>query len=55
MSERTYTVQLKGKTVKVTSRDLAMFRDMYVEAELASRMSELTLLWQINEALRIWV
>jgi hypothetical protein len=37
-------VKLKGRTIKLTSHDLEVFRDMYVaDAELISRMSEL--LW----------
>lgn len=47
MSERTYTVKLKDRDIKITSQDLAVFRDMwdmYVRtSELANRMSEL--LW----------
>lgn len=44
MSERTYTVKLRGRSIQITNRDLAVFRDMYVaDAELAGRMSEL--LW----------
>jgi hypothetical protein len=42
VSERTYTAKLRGKDIKIGSRDLAAFRDMYVAmSELASRMSEL--------------
>jgi hypothetical protein len=42
VSERTYTVKLRGRDVKIGSRALAVFRDMYVStSELASRMSEL--------------
>jgi hypothetical protein len=42
MSEQTYTAKLKNRDVKITSRDLVVFRDMYVAtSELASRMSEL--------------
>jgi hypothetical protein len=42
MPERTYTAQLKDRTVQVTNEDLATFRDMFVDApELAARMSEL--------------
>jgi hypothetical protein len=42
VSERTYTAKLKDRDVKITSRDLAVFRDMYVAtSELAARMSEL--------------
>lgn len=44
MSERTYTVNVKGGSIKVASRDLAAFRDMYIwDSDLISRMSEL--LW----------
>jgi hypothetical protein len=40
--ERTYTAQLKDRAVKVTSRDLAKFREMYLgTSELTDRMSEL--------------
>jgi hypothetical protein len=40
----TYVVQLNDRELRVTSRDLAMFRDLYLgTSELASRMSEL--LW----------
>lgn len=42
MSERTYTAKLKDGDVKITSRDLAVFRETYVPtSELAGRMSEL--------------
>jgi hypothetical protein len=42
MTSRTYTVTLKnGRAVKITDRDLTVFRDMYIEGELATRMSEL--------------
>jgi hypothetical protein len=42
MSERTYSVKLKNKGIKITSRELLAFRDMYVATpELAARMSEL--------------
>jgi hypothetical protein len=42
MSERTYTAKLKDRDVKITSRDLAVLRDMYLGiSELAARMSEL--------------
>jgi hypothetical protein len=42
VSERTYTAKLRDREVKITSRDLAVFRDMYVATpELAARMSEL--------------
>jgi hypothetical protein len=45
MPERTYTVKLRSSVVKVTSRDLAVFKAMYVgTSELSSRMSELILL-----------
>jgi len=44
LSERTYTVKLKDRNIKITSRDLAMFRDMYMlPFDLAARMAEL--LW----------
>jgi hypothetical protein len=44
MSDQTYTVTLRDRAIKITSRDLLVFRDMYVDsAELANRMSEL--LW----------
>jgi len=43
--ERAYTVTLKDRDVKMTSRDLAMFRDRCaVTSGLAVRMSELILL-----------
>jgi hypothetical protein len=42
MSDRTYAAKLKDREVKITSRDLAVFRDMHVgKSELATRMSEL--------------
>ena len=42
MSERTYTVSLNDRDIKVTSRDLAVFRTCFVgTTELANRMSEL--------------
>jgi hypothetical protein len=44
MTERTYTVTLKDRIVKISNRDLTVFREMYVgDTELAGRMSEL--LW----------
>ncbi len=44
MPDRTYTVQLKDRELRVKSRDLAIFRDLHLGTfELASRMSEL--LW----------
>jgi len=42
MSQRTYTAQLKYRQVKITSHDLAVFRDMYIgTSKLVKRMSEL--------------
>jgi hypothetical protein len=42
VSECTYTAKLKDRDVQITSRDLAVFRDMHLgTSELASRMSEL--------------
>jgi len=42
VSERTYTAKLKDRDVKITSRDLAVLRDIYVgRSEVADRMSEL--------------
>ena len=40
---RTYTATLKNRNVELTDRDLATFRDTYIDGELATRMSEL--LW----------
>ena len=44
MPTGTCIVQLNDRELRITSRDLAMFRDLYLgTSELASRMSEL--LW----------
>src|ERR1051325_3125359 len=43
-SDRTYTALLKDRKIRITGRDLATFRRMYVgDTDLARRMSEL--LW----------
>jgi hypothetical protein len=42
MTRGSYTVTLKDRTITVTRRDLAMFRELYLgTSELTSRMSEL--------------
>ena len=42
MNTRNYTVHIKNRTVRLTDRDLAVFRDMYLgTSELTTRMSEL--------------
>ena len=42
MSDRVYTAKLNDRDIKITSRDLTSFREMYIgNSELSERMSEL--------------
>ena len=42
VSERIYTAKLKDRDIKITSRDLAVFRNMHIEvSEFVTRMPEL--------------
>jgi len=42
MSERTYSAKLRSHEYKITNRELAVYRDRFIEeSELAKRMSEL--------------
>lgn len=42
MAERTYTVELRGKEIKITNQQLSAYRQMHIgNSELSERMSEL--------------